>query len=154
MILGEYGANIEYFRNDVMNLMEPIEGGTVELRDYMNTNIWFSSDYTLSDPGRGTDRKVITWTETIEPFFVMKYPVTQQLYHFVMYGEVLESIAINLPITEVSWLDSLVFCNKLSRILDRHECYTITNESVNTIYNKTANGFRLLTDAEWQYACK
>lgn len=60
----------------------------------------------------------------------------------------------NLPVTEVSWLDSLVFCNTLSRILGRVECYTISNETENTIYDKTANGFRLLTDAEWQYACK
>lgn len=32
--------------------------------------------YLLSDPGRGNDRMVITWTETIEPFYVLKYPVT------------------------------------------------------------------------------
>lgn len=84
----------------------------------------------------------------------MKYPVTQCLYRFAMFGEVMESIMSNLPVTEVSWLDSLVFCNTLSRILGRVECYTISNETENTIYDKTANGFRLLTDAEWQYACK
>lgn len=152
--MGKNEANREHFQKDVMQLMVPIEGGTVELRDYMNMNKWLSSDYTLSDPGRGTDRKVITWTEPIEPFYVMKYPVTQYLYHVVMHEEILESNAKNLPITEVSWLDSLVFCNKLSGILGRDECYTIKNESQNTIYNKTANGFRLLTDAEWQYVCK
>ncbi|CAM4299307.1 formylglycine-generating enzyme family protein [Paenibacillus tarimensis] len=154
MILGRYGADREHLQEDIMNLMVPIDGGTIELRDYINTNKWISSDYTLGDPGRGTDRKVITWTETIKPFYVMKYPITQHLYHFVMDDDVLEPVANDLPITEVSWLDSLVFCNKLSRILGRDECYTITNESVNTIYNKSANGFRLLTDAEWQYVCK
>ena len=154
MILGRYEANRELFQKEVMNLMVPIQGGTVELRDYINTSKWLSSDYTLSDPGRGTDRKVFTWTKTIEPFYVMKYPVTQQLYHVVMHKEVPESNSNNLPITEVSWLDSLDFCNKLSRLLDREECYTITNKSVNTIYNRAANGFRLLLDAEWQYVCK
>jgi len=154
MILGKYEANREHFQKEVMNMMVQIQGGTVELRDYINTNKWLSSNYRLSDPGRGTDRKVITWTETIESFYVMKYPVTQHLYRFAMCEEVLESNTGNLPVTEVSWLDSLVFCNKLSRILGRDECYTISNESENTIYDKTANGFRLLTDAEWQYACK
>jgi formylglycine-generating enzyme required for sulfatase activity len=139
---------------NIMDLMVPIEGGTVELRDYINTNKWLSSDYTLSDPGRGTDKKVVTWSETIDPFYVMKYPVTQQLYHFVMHEEERALPMKNLPVTEVSWLDSVVFCNKLSRMLGRTECYTITNESENTVFNKKADGFRLLTDAEWQYACK
>lgn len=138
----------------IMDLMVPIEGGTVELRDYINTNKWLSSDYTLSDPGRGTDKKVVTWSETIDPFYVMKYPVTQQLYHFVMYEEERALPMKSLPVTEVSWIDSVVFCNKLSRMLGRTECYTITNESENTVFNQKADGFRLLTDAEWQYACK
>ncbi|MFD0674426.1 formylglycine-generating enzyme family protein [Cohnella sp. GCM10027633] len=154
MVVEKNGADGEHFQEELMNLMVPIEGGTVELRDYRNPNKWLSSDYTLSDPGRGTDRKVITWTETIEPFCVMKYPVTRRLYHFVMHEELAALNENNLPITEVSWLDAIVFCNKLSRLFDRNECYAITNESENTIYNKKADGFRLLTDAEWQYACK
>lgn len=151
MTIGNYGSDREGFLKDLMNLMVPLQGGTVELRDYINRNKWLSSDYTLSDPGRGSDREVITWTETIAPFYVMKYPVTQRLYHYVMYEEEAEPDVNNLPVTEVSWLDSLAFCNKLSRTMT--ECYTITNESENTIYKK-ANGFRLLSDAEWQYACK
>ncbi len=138
----------------IMEFMVPIEGGTVELRDYINTNKWLSSDYTLSDPGRGPDKKVVTWSETIDPFYAMKYPVTQQLYHFVMHEEEGAFHRKNLPVTEVSWIDSIVFCNRLSRMLGRTECYTITNESENTGLNKEADGFRLLTDAEWQYACK
>ncbi|WP_459965514.1 formylglycine-generating enzyme family protein [Paenibacillus sp. JCM 10914] len=153
-IIEKYGNDKERFLKDIMNLMVPIEGGSIELRDYININKWLSSDYTLSDPGSGSNRKVITWTETIKPFYVMKYPVTQHLYHFVLTKEEVEPTVRDLPITEVSWLDSLVFCNELSRILGRTECYTITTESENTIYNEKANGFRLLTDAEWQYACK
>lgn len=125
------------------------------MRDYRNTNKWISSNYKLADPGRGTDREVTTWTETIEPCYVMKYPVTRRLYHAVMEGEAfLEASANNLPVTEVSWLDAVAFCNRLSSMLNREECYTIANESANTAYNRQANGFRLLTDAEWQYACK
>lgn len=153
MTIGKYGSDKERFLKEVLNLMVPIEGGTVELRDYINRNKWISSDYTLSDPGRGKDREVITWTKTIEPFYVMKYPVTEHLYHYVMHEEV-EPNGNNLPITEVSWLDSIVFCNELSRMLGRTGCYAIANESENTIFNPKANGFRLLSDAEWQYACK
>ncbi|MGC5772221.1 formylglycine-generating enzyme family protein [Paenibacillus pabuli] len=154
MRIRKYESNRERLLKELMDLMVPIQGGTVELRDYRNGNKWISSDYTLSDPGRGTEREVITWSETIEPIYVMKYPVTQHMYHFVMYGEEVAPNVSNLPITRVSWLDTILFCNKLSRILDRTNCYTITNDSENTIYNKKANGFRLLSDAEWQYACK
>lgn len=153
-IIEKYGNDKERFLKDIMNLMVPIEGGSVELRDYINMNKWLSSDYTLSDPGRGSARKVITWTETIEPFYVMKFPVTQHLYHFELNEEEVETNVRNLPITEVSLIDSPVFCNELSRMLGRTECYNFTSESKNTIYNNKANGFRLLSDAEWQYACK
>nr|WP_312875587.1 hypothetical protein [Paenibacillus planticolens] len=146
MTIKKYGSDREQFINDLMKLMVPVKGGTIELRDYINMNKWLSSDYSLSDPG--SIKKVITWTETIGPFHVMKYPVTQHLYHFVMHNEVEPYVYNNLPITDVSWIDSLAFCNELSRILGRTECYTITNESENTTYNKEANGFRLLSDAE------
>lgn len=142
------------FSEDVIRLMVPIEGGTVELRDYMNRNKWFSSDYTLADPGRERDRKLIIRTETIDPFYVMKYPVTKGLYYDVIFEKELAANEMNLPMTEVSWTDAIVFCNQLSKILGRTECYTSNFESEYTSYNHNANGFRLLTDAEWQYACK
>jgi len=154
MTIDKYGNDRDRFLQEVMNLMVPLEGGTVELRDYMNLNKWLSSDYTLSDPGRGGDRKVTTWTAKIEPFSVMKIPVTRHLYHFVMQDDEVEPHERNLPITEVSWLDSIAYCNALSGWFGRSECYAIANESENTIYRPEANGFRLLTDAEWQYACK
>ncbi|MBB3128598.1 formylglycine-generating enzyme required for sulfatase activity [Paenibacillus rhizosphaerae] len=148
----KYGSDNARFLNEIMDLMVPIEGGSIELRDYRNTDQWLSSDYTLSNPG--SSKRAITWTETLEPYHVMKYPVTQQLYHFVMHEEEIDTIVSKLPVTEVSWIETIAFCNELSRKLGRTECYTVTNESENTIYNKTANGFRLLSDAEWQYACK
>lgn len=147
-----YGSDKARFLNEIMDLMVPIEGGSIVLRDFHNTDKWLSSNYTLSNPG--SSKKAITWTETIEPHHVMKYPVTQQLYQFVMHEEEIDPIESKLPITEVSWTDAITFCNELSRKLGRTECYIVTNESENTIYNKTANGFRLLSDAEWQYACK
>lgn len=36
MIIGKYGGVREHFLKDLMDLMVPIEGGIVELRDYIN----------------------------------------------------------------------------------------------------------------------
>ena len=150
----KYGDDKTQGLESILDMMVHIEGGIVELRDYVDVNKWISSDYTLSDPGGWGNKKLILRTETVEPFYVMKYPVTKGLYHGVMKGAKPESDADNLPMTDVSWTDAIVFCNEISKILGRTECYTNLNDSRNTIYNKDANGFRLLTDAEWQYACK
>ncbi|WP_236412883.1 formylglycine-generating enzyme family protein [Paenibacillus sp. JJ-223] len=117
----------ERFLIELINLMVPIKGGTIELRD---TDKWLSSNSTLSNPG-GV-KKAITWTEIIEPFYIMKYPVTQQLYHLVMHEE--DMMLNHLHMTEVSWIDSINFCNILSRMLGKTECYTVTNESEKTTY--------------------
>lgn len=72
----KYGSDKARFLKEIMDLMVPIEVGSIELRDFLNTDKWLSTDYTLSNPG--SSKKTITWTEAIEPFHVMKYPVTQQ----------------------------------------------------------------------------
>lgn len=52
----------------------------------------------------------------------------------------------------ISWLDAVLFCNKLSETLNLMPYYQLENEEVKI--NEAANGYRLPTDAEWQYACK
>ncbi|MCW3790420.1 hypothetical protein OM416_02450 [Paenibacillus sp. LS1] len=46
-----YGSDKVHFLKEIMDLMEPLEGGSIELRDFLNTDKWLSTDYTLSNPG-------------------------------------------------------------------------------------------------------
>ena len=46
------------------------------------------------------------------------------------------------------------FCNRLSESLGRDKCYTIDLTTEKVALNAKANGFRLPTEAEWQYACQ
>jgi len=144
-------------RKDIMEIAElmiPLSEGTERIRRFRDTEKWLSSNYQMSIPSRGKNQEQTIQDVKINPFQIAKYPVTNQLYHRIVETEELDSSKQYQPIVNISWYDSIGFCNRISKYFGFTEYYSIDEDLSEVSINSDSNGFRLPTDAEWQYACK
>ena len=80
---------------------------------------------------------------------VMKYPVTQALYTDVTGQNPSSFKGPQHPVENVSWYEAIAFANALSQANGFQPVYTIQGSDVD--WNSHADGWRLPTEAEWEY---
>jgi formylglycine-generating enzyme required for sulfatase activity len=106
-----------------------------------------AGEVTLND--RLTQRR---WTVVLTPYSIAAITVTQAQYRELTGSSPSASVAGTLPVENVSWRDAVSFCNGLSTRHGRPRAYDIVGDAVR--WDRSAGGYRLPTEAEWEHACR
>ena len=113
--------------------------------------------FTMGSPGSETGRDLDEREHDVvisRPFLAGKYEVTQGLWEKIMgnnpshYNNCGEAC----PVERVSWHEAVEFCNRLSEREGLSPAYRISGKDVT--WDRSADGYRLPTEAEWEYACR
>lgn len=124
--------------NNIPENFVMIQGGTFQMGSPTD-EAWRSEDETQH-------------TVTVSDFYMSIYELTQAEYQEVM-GENPSSFSGgDLPVENISWRDAISYCNARSELEGLTPVYKIDEQNVT--WDRSADGYRLPTEAEWEYACR
>ena len=110
----------------------------------------FSMGSPEDEPWRSADETL--HTVTVSAFSISPYEVTQSEYEALMGENPSTFRGENLPVEGVSWYDAIAYCNARSAAEGLTPAYTVDGSRVT--WDLSSDGYRLPTEAEWEYACR
>jgi sulfatase modifying factor 1 len=108
----------------------------------------FTMGSTQGNPDEAPPHKV-----KLTPFVMDKFEVTQEMFDKVQLPNPSHwNENPKKPVERVRWRDAKQYCNERSTVEGLKPCYNEKTADWDCDYS--ANGYRLPTEAEWEYACK
>lgn len=117
------------------------------------------------EPCRDWDENQFTVTLS-QSFLVSTTEITQEQWTSKFSLNPSSSPGAQKPVDNITWFDACIFCNLVSLDYGLEPCY-YADSGFTVVFNGTppvstgqvfwkqaANGFRLLTEAEWEYTCR
>jgi formylglycine-generating enzyme required for sulfatase activity len=106
---------------------------------------WFSMGSRRGGPEEKPIHKV--W---VDSFLMDRYELTQQEYAKLVIGNPSRFKEPRHPVEQIRWSEAILYCNARSLAEDLPPCYD--EETGQCDFQ--ADGYRLPTEAEWEYACR
>lgn len=114
-----------------------VEGGTFQMGDNF---------------GDGDISEKPVHNVTVSDFYISKTEITQKEWIDISSNNPAKYWADEQPVESISWRDAINYCNSRSLLEGLTPCYT--TDGGKTSCDFTANGYRLPSEAEWEYAAR
>jgi formylglycine-generating enzyme required for sulfatase activity len=133
--MAELGTKLASVSPPKIRVMVTVDGGTFQMG---------------SNNGNSDEKPV--HTVTIKTFRMSNFEVTQSEWMELMGSNPSSFKGADLPVETVSWYEAVEYCNKLSVKEGLTPAYRGSGDSISCDFN--ASGYRLPTEAEWEYAAR
>jgi formylglycine-generating enzyme required for sulfatase activity len=109
-----------------------------------------AGEFLMGDAAAGEDDEKPARKVRVSAFYIDRSEVTQKVFGELMGRNPAKFVGPDRPVERVSWLAAVQFCNMRSAKEGFRPCY----DPKTLVCDFAADGYRLPTEAEWEYACR